>query len=154
MRLKNLRNLYLVIVIIGFVCLVSHCYHSGKERTIKREMVLFNDLLLEGEVIGIKTSRNHSFGILILKLETINTGKFVDTLLKGCLYPYKIKDRKAELYVGIPAGIQKGDKVIVDSNKKMTFYKYIKEGKHYKGDLGVVIDPSDIDYVKENTEFE
>lgn len=114
---------------------------------------MFNDLLLQGEVIEIKTSRNHSFGILLLELDSVNTGRFVDTLLKEGIYPYKVKARKAEVYVGIPAGIQKGDKVIVDSNKKMAFYHYIKEDKHYNGDLGVVIDPSDIDYVKENTSF-
>lgn len=148
-----MRYLYLLIVVIVFICLVSYCYHSGKERTIVRDEVMFNDLLLQGEVIEIKTSRNHSFGILLLELDSVNTGRFVDTLLKEGIYPYKVKARKAEVYVGIPAGIQKGDKVIVDSNKKMAFYHYIKEDKHYNGDIGVVIDPSDIDYVKENTSF-
>lgn len=143
----------MLIVVIVFICLVSYCYHSGKERTIVRDEVMFNDLLLQGEVIEIKTSRNHSFGILLLELDSVNTGRFVDTLLKEGIYPYKVKARKAEVYVGIPAGIQKGDKVIVDSNKKMAFYHYIKEDKHYNGDIGVVIDPSDIDYVKENTSF-
>ncbi|WP_316820403.1 hypothetical protein [Pedobacter gandavensis] len=148
-----MRYLYLVIVFIVFVCLVSYFYHSGKERTVVRDRVMFNDLLIQGEVIEIKTSRNHRFGILLLKLDSINTGRFVDTLLDEGIYPYKVKDRKAEVYVGIPAGIQKGDKVIVDSDKKMAFYHYIVEDKHYKCDLGIVIDPSDIDYIKENTAF-
>lgn len=148
-----MRYLYLVIVLIVFICLISYCHHSGKDRTIVRDEVMVNDLLLQGEVMDIKISRNHSFGILMLKLDSVNIGGFVDTLLKEGIYPYKVKDRKAEVYTGIPAGIQKGDKVIVDSDKKMAFYHYIKEDKHYKGDLGIVIDPSDMDYVKENTTF-
>lgn len=148
-----MRYLYLVIMFVVFVCLVSYCYHSGKDRTQIRDQVMLNNLLLQGEVLEVKTSRNHSFGILLLKLDSVNTGKFVDTSLREGIYPYKVKDGKAEVYAGIPAGIQKGDKVVVDSDKKMAFYHYTKEDKHYKGDLGIVIDPSDIDYVKENTEF-
>lgn len=114
---------------------------------------MFNDLFFQGEVLEIKSSRNHSFGILLLKLDSVNTGKFIDTLLKEGIYPYKVKGGKAEVYCGVPDGIQKGDRVVIDSGKKMAFYHYSNEAKTYKGDLSIVIDSEDIDYVKENTEF-
>lgn len=136
-----------------FVCLLSYCYRSGKEQTKIRDRVLLNKLRFQGEVLDVKTSGNHSFGILLLKLDYITIGEFSDTLLKNGIYPYKMKDGKAELYAGISTGIQKGDKVIVDSDKKKAFYYYIKDNKHCEGDFGVITNPFDIDYVKKNSAF-
>jgi hypothetical protein len=148
-----MRYIYLVVLVIVFVSLVAYCCHSGEKRLEIRDRVMLNGLFIKGKVLAVKTSKNHSFGILLLKVDSLNTGKFADTILKEGIYPCKIAKGKAEIYVAISDGIQVGDEVIVDSDKKTASYHYIKENKHYEGYLGVVIDPYDIEYVKENTVF-
>ena len=114
---------------------------------------MLNKFSLQGEVLEIKTSGNHSFGILLLKINNVNIGNFKDTILNEGIFPYKVKDGNAEVYGGIPDGIQKWDKVIVHSDKKRIYYHYVIGNRTYEGYTGIIIDPYDILYVKENTLF-
>jgi hypothetical protein len=148
-----MKNLYLAVLFVVFVCLLSYCYNSGRKRTEIRDKIMLNDFLLRGEVFDIKESRNHNFGILLLKVRAVNIGCFVDTILKAGIFPYKIKGGKAEVYAGIPDGIQKGDEVSVDSDKKTVIYRYVKEDRGYEDYIGIIIDQVNIEYVKEQTTF-
>ncbi|QNK62557.1 hypothetical protein H7F33_18790 [Pedobacter sp. PAMC26386] len=100
-----------------------------------------------------KISGNHSFGVLLLKVDSVEKGKFIDTLLKQGIYPYKIRGGMAEVYTCVPYNIQKGTKVVVDSDKKTVFYHYIVENKDYKGNLLVVENPYDIEYANAHAIF-
>lgn len=148
-----MKYIYWVVLLAGFISLVAYCNHAAEKRMEIIDRVMQNDLVIRGKLVDTKTSSNHSFGILLLNVDSVKTGKFRDTMLEHGRYPYKIKDGKAEIYLHVPYGIQKGDQVIIDSDKKTAFYHYSRGNKVYTGDLGVVVDPYDIDYVKENTIF-
>lgn len=148
-----MKYLYLVILFIVFVSLLAYCYHSGEERMDKSNQVMSNNLMIKGRILDIKISGNHNFGILLLKVDSANIRKFVDTQLQGGIYPYKIKNGRAEIYLNVPDGLQNGDEAIVDSDKKTVFYHYKAENRHAESNLLVVDDPYNIEYVKENTVF-
>jgi len=69
------------------------------------------------------------------------------------IYPYKARYGKAEIYIS-SSSIQKGDQLILDSDKKEISYNNANKSRpSEKIGLKVIIDPFDIDFVKENTIF-
>lgn len=114
---------------------------------------MLNRLVIKGRVLNIKTSGNHNFGILLLEVDSINIADFVDTVLKEGIYPYKIKNDKAEVYLNVPDGLKEGDEAIVNSDKKTVVYYYKAENRRAESDIWVINDPYNIEYVKENTLF-
>jgi hypothetical protein len=135
---------------IVFIGIITCVYFFSKKTVEKQDIYLKNNLFIQGRVINIKESNNHSFGIILLALDSANVKEFHNTLDLG-VYPYKVKNGKAELYTFIPDGISEGDKVIVNSNSKEAVYYYVKSKQQFRGSIKVLSNSIDINYVKENT---
>jgi len=148
-----MKYLKWVVFLVLFISLMKYLYHSDKKKGKIEDKYMANGLFIKGEVLEVKKSKNHVFGILLLKVNSLNTGKFIDTPLNKSIYPYKIKNGEAEIYVPIPYGIQKGDKVIIDSDKKIAHYHFVSKNKQDEGNLEIVTEPHDLIYVKNNTTF-
>lgn len=146
-----MRYFYWLLFVVFLFFVLRDCSKSSKVRTEKRDSAMTNGLEFKGDVTAIHTSRNHSFGVISINIDRIDMGNFVDTALKGGIYPYKIKGGKAELYGIIPDGIQTGDSITVISSKKKAIYYYIVSKERYEGYIGVVVDPNDIEYAKNNS---
>jgi hypothetical protein len=113
-----LKVIFMLCITMGMVkCLQS----VMSKQAVLNNRILKNDLYFQGTVLRVKTSNNHNFGILLLQLDTANKSRFVDTLKEG-IYPYKIRNGLAEIYTNVADGIQKGDQIIIDSNKQKAYY--------------------------------
>lgn len=67
------------------------------------------------------------------------------------MFPYVITGTKAEVYTRIPNGIKVNDHVRIDSNKE-TIYYYDNLGKQKtEGDIYIVDEPEDIEFINYNT---
>lgn len=135
---------------IVFVGMIIYFKKTGTEEYVEKNKVLKNGVVFEGTVTDMKISRNHSFGILTLNLVNSNVKDFSKKLEEG-IYPYQIKEKKAEIYLPIFAERQIGDSVKLISDKEIIYYN----GKKSKdeGEVYVITNPTDIDFVKENTIF-
>jgi len=135
---------------IVFAGMVIYLKKTGTEEYAEKNKVLKNGVIFEGIVTDIKISRNHSFGILTLNIANSNVKNFSKKLEAG-IYPYQIKDKQAEIYLPIFTERQIGDSVKLISDKEIIYYN----GKKSKdeGEVYVITNPTDIDFVKENTMF-
>ncbi len=135
---------------IVFVGMVIYFKKTGTEEYAEKNKVLKNGVIFDGIVTDIKISRNHSFGILTLDIANSNVKNFSKKLKEG-IYPYQIKDKQAEIYLPIFTERQIGDSVKLISDKEIIYYN----GKKSKdeGEVYIITNPTDIDFVKENTMF-
>lgn len=137
-----------VIIFIVVIATYIGCFNDIDKE--KQDKLLNNNVFIRGEVASIKTSHNHAFGIILLKLDSTNIRQFVDTLRTG-IYPYKIKAGRAEVYTHVPDGILIGDKVTLTSNSKSLVYYYVKSKQRFEGTISVITYSDDVDYVKQNS---
>jgi hypothetical protein len=145
------KSIFLFFLFLIFTFLIRTCYISQKNAWQKTEKYLNNNFIIIGEVTDIKVSNNHCFGILSLKVDSVNLGSFTDTTMKEGIYPYKFKGNYAEVYFNIPGDAKKGDTIIVDSNKKTVFH-YLVNGAHkVYNNLTIIKNPTNIEYVRENS---
>ncbi|KMQ66547.1 hypothetical protein ACM46_03185 [Chryseobacterium angstadtii] len=139
-----------VILFIVFIGLVLYVTKTGAKEYADENSILKNGVVFEGTVIDIKRSNNHSFGILRINVIHSTVKEFSEQPKQG-IYPYRIKDKKAEIYLPIYVGRQIGDHVKLISDKQIIDYK----GKNTEdqGEVYIITDASDINFVKENTLF-
>lgn len=135
---------------IVFVGTIIYFKKTGTEEYAEKNKVLKNGVVFEGTITDIKISRNHSFGILTLNIVNSNVKDFSKKLEKG-IYPYQIKEEQAEIYLPIFAERQIGDSVKLISDKEIIYYK--GEKSKDEGEVYIITDPTDIDFVNENTIF-
>ncbi|MFY7816403.1 MAG: hypothetical protein ACOVRK_14575 [Chryseobacterium taeanense] len=145
-----MKYLRFIIMFIVFVGMVIYFKKTGTEEYAEKNKVLKNGVIFDGIVTDIKISRNHSFGILTLDIANSNVKNFSKKLKEG-IYPYQIKDKQAEIYLPIFTERQIGDSVKLISDKEIIYYN----GKKSKdeGEVYIITNPTDIDFVKENTMF-
>ncbi|MFP3507879.1 hypothetical protein, partial [Burkholderia sp. SIMBA_062] len=79
------------------------------------EKEMKNNVEFVGNIISFQKSSNHAFGIIRLKIIKKNIKNFDEILDKG-IYPYKIKDKIAELYCTVSVDRKVGETVKVVSN--------------------------------------
>ncbi|WP_300353286.1 hypothetical protein [Chryseobacterium sp.] len=145
-----MKYLRFIIMFIVFVGMVMYLKKTGTEEYVEKNKVLKNGVVLEGTITDIKISRNHSFGILTLSVNNSNVKDFSKKLKEG-IYPYRIKDKQAEIYLPIFAERQIGDSVKLISDKEIIYYKGVKTKD--EGEVYVITNSTDINFVKENTIF-
>jgi hypothetical protein len=137
----------LFIVFIGMVVFITR---TGAKEYTEENKVLKNGIVFEGTITDIKRSNNHSFGILTVNISNLTVKEFSKKLKYG-IYPYQIKDRKAEIYLPIFIERQVGDHVKLISNEQMIYYNSKKSEDN--GEVSIITNASDIDFVKENSIF-
>jgi len=137
-------------MLITFICVMAIVRYFNKRDTTRKDKMLENNIYFKGKVVNIKTSTNHSFGIILISLDSTNTKEF-NQPQKPNTFPYKIKNGQAELYTAVPDGISAGDIVIVNSNLQKEFYYYIKSKQSFEGALQMVGEGIDEDYINENS---
>lgn len=139
-----------VILCIVFIGLVLYVTTTGSKEGDEQNKVLKNGVTFEGYVTDIKKSNNHSFGILTVNVSGSTVKEFSKELKQG-IYPYQIRDKKAEIYLPIYIERQIGDHIQLISDRQIIYYK----GKNTKdeGEVYIITNPSDVDFVKENSMF-
>ena len=149
----KMKTLFIIILFIVWIILIKNClsYQDSKFHEIQNN--LNNNLKISGEIIDIKVSNNHCFGIMYLHVDSLYVGNFRDTILKEGIYPYKIKNNNAELYMSIPGESKIGEKVIIDSNKKTVFHTLLNGSMREYDDLSIITNPINIRYVAENSKL-
>lgn len=125
---------------------------NDAENAEKRDKVLNNNIEFKGYVIDLRTSNNHAFGIIQLKLTESSVNIFNDSLKNG-IYPYRIVGNIAEIYTTIPADIDYYDTISVKSKSHEINFEATKSHKKYTSELYVVEDSENIKYVKKKTLF-
>ncbi|OPB73655.1 hypothetical protein [Elizabethkingia ursingii] len=111
---------------------------------------LRNNVEFEGYVTGFEQSNNHAFGIIRLQLTKWNTQNFNREIKEG-IFPYRIEEGVAELYCTVSVERKKGDIVNLISNKQTIYYN--PQDSKEEGNIYIITDPVDINFVKKNTEF-
>ncbi|MCL1674235.1 hypothetical protein [Elizabethkingia meningoseptica] len=147
--MKYLRFIILFIIFIGVIVFLTK---KETKNSIERDKVLHNNVIFNGIVTDIKTSNNHNFGILVLSIYKSNIKESKSSLSKG-IYPYKIQGNSAEVYNYIPDGINKGDKVELNSNEKKCYYYYNKTKEKFEGNIKIITDPTDLNFINTHTIF-
>ncbi|WP_223608446.1 hypothetical protein [Chryseobacterium sp. OSA05B] len=71
--------------------------------------------------------------------------------MKQGIYPYQIRDKKAEIYLPIYIERQIGDHIQLVSDKQIIYYKGKKTED--KTEVYIITNPSDVNFVKENSTF-
>ncbi len=110
----------------------------GLKKAAESDRMLSNGIFIKGRITGVIESNNHAFGIISIDVDTANTRLFTDTL-KDAYFPYKVKGNKAELYVSIPDGVQKGDEVKIESDKQLATYHCQKNNRTDESDISLVL---------------
>jgi len=147
-----MKYLRFIIIFIVFVGMIIYLKKTGKEEYTEKNKVLENNVNFSGQVIDIKQSNNHAFGIISLQITQSSVKEFNDKLKNG-IYPYRIQGNIAELYTIIPDGIQEGDIVDLKSKEKNSHFYYVKTKQKSEGYIWVITEPLDIAFVKKNTIF-
>ncbi|MBL3549459.1 hypothetical protein [Chryseobacterium sp. KMC2] len=148
--LKNLKYLWYTIL-LGFFVVVIIYYNKSSDVVMKQSVdYLRNNIEFVGYVTGFEQSDNHAFGVIHLKLTKSNTQEF-NKIIKGGIYPYRIKGDIAELYCTVSVERKKGDIVKLIS-KEQTIY-YNPQNTKEEGSIFIITDPYNINFVKEHTVF-
>jgi hypothetical protein len=148
-----LRTTLKVIFMFCITFVMVKCLQSEtSNQAALNNRILKNDLSFRGTVLSVKKSNNHNFGILLLQLDTTNKSRFVDTLKAG-IFPYRLQNGLGEIYMHVADGVQKGDEIIIDSNKQKAYYYLKAERKHYEESISLINYSGDIQFVRNNTIF-
>lgn len=139
------------VILLAFLAVVIIYYNKSSDAEMKQSAeYLRNDVEFEGYVTGFEQSSNHAFGVIYLKLTKCNIQEFNKALKRG-IYPYRIKGDVAELYCTVSVERKKGDVVKLVSNKETIYYN--PQNSKEEGSIFIIIDPYNIDFVKEHTMF-
>lgn len=141
------------ILICVFIVLIVYSNKIEAENAEKRDSILNNDLQFKGYVVDFRTSNNHAFGLIRLKLTESSVVTFNDNLKKG-IYPYRINGDIAEIYTTISDGLDYNDTISVNSKSHEIEFKETKNHKKFVSELYVIEDFDNIKFVKEKTEFQ
>lgn len=148
-----MKNRFRIPLLLGLfiieVILVNKC---SAKAAVERDKVLNNNVEFKGYVIDFRASNNHAFGVIRLQLTESSVSVFNDTIKKG-IYPYRINGGIAELYTVIPADLDYDDTFNVKSNSHEYDFESKKGHQKYIGELHIIENSSNIDFVKEKTEF-
>lgn len=148
--LKYLKYLWYMILLEAFVAVIIY-YNKSSDAAMKQSAeYLHNNVEFEGYVTGFEQSNNHAFGVIHVKLTNTNTQEFNKSLKKS-IYPYRIKGDVAELYCTVSIERKKGDRVKIISNKQTIYYN--SQNSKEEGSISIIVDPYNIDFVKEHTMF-
>lgn len=145
-----MKYIRFIILIVIFVCIVVYFNKQSNVEQIESNNYLNNGIVFEGIVTGFKSSDNHAFGIIQLKITKSNV-KYFNKTLKNGIYPYRIKGVLAELYCTVSVERKLGDVVKVVSNESTIYYNPEKDTE--QGSIYTITDIYNIDFVKENTIF-
>ncbi|KUY30523.1 hypothetical protein ATB96_14930 [Elizabethkingia ursingii] len=145
--MKYLKYLILFSFFIGIII-----YYTKSSDIAMKESAeyLRNNVEFEGYVTGFEQSNNHAFGIIRLQLTKWNTQNFNREIKEG-IFPYRIEEGVAELYCTVSVERKKGDIVNLISNKQTIYYN--PQDSKEEGNIYIITDPVDINFVRKNTEF-
>lgn len=147
-----MKYLKYIILFVCFIFISLYIDRNGNEEFVRKNKVLNNNINFTGKVIQINESRNHSFGIISLKLSQSNVNYFNDKLKNGT-YPYRIQENTAEIYTIIPDGLNNGDVVRLNSSEQNAHYYNVKTKKKSEGYIWVITNSTDTEFIKENSIF-
>lgn len=141
------------ILICLFIVMIIYNNKIEAENTKKRDSVLNNEVQFKGYVVDFRTSNNHAFGLIRLKLAESSVDTFNDSLTTG-IYPYRINGDIAEIYTTISDGLDYNDTISVNSKSHEIEFKETKNHKKFVCELYVIEDFDNIKFVKKKTEFQ
>lgn len=145
-----MKYLRLIIIFVLFAGLVIFLTRTGAKEYAEKNKALKNGVTFEGVVTDIKRSNNHSFGILSVNISKSNVNDFSAKPEEG-IYPYQIRGTKAEIYLPVFIQRQVGDSVKLISDQGIVYYKGQKSTD--KGEVYIITEPEDINFVKQNSPF-
>lgn len=140
-----------IIILLVFLSIFFFFFFKiSKKELHENETLMNNNIVFEGVVTNTKVSGNHAFGIIELKLTKSSVEDFNKETNDG-IYPYKINGNIAEIYCTVSIERKKGDIVKVISNEETVYYNFEKTNE--VGDIYIVTDSNNIDFVKKNSIF-
>jgi len=145
--MKYLRFIIIFVLFAGLVILLTQ---TGAKEYAEKNKVLRNGVTFEGVVTDIKRSNNHSFGILSVNISKSNVNDFSAKPEEG-IYPYQIREKQAEIYLPVFVQREVGDSVKLISDQEIVYYKGQKSSD--KGEVYIITESEDIDFVKQNSSF-
>lgn len=123
------------------------------KKAAESDRMLSNGIFIKGRITGVIESNNHAFGIISIDVDTANTRLFIDTL-KDAYFPYKVKGNKAELYVSIPDGVQRGDEVKIESDKQLATYIHRRDNQTDQSNISLILkDGVNDEFVSEHSQL-
>ena len=140
---------YTPLVLLMFIVLTFLLFvKKWNKDKLESDTLLTNNIEFEGEIIDLKVSDNHLFGIIKLKVDNTNTKIFLSSDIN--IYPYRIKDSIAEVYNYISYDLRKGIRVKVNSNKRCVSF-YNNNTFMYDLDMWIITEKENVDFIKNNT---
>ncbi|WP_295220353.1 hypothetical protein [uncultured Chryseobacterium sp.] len=143
----------MIILLILFMVVLLFLGIISTDEGIKRDKILDNSVEFKGYVNDLRTSNNHRFGIIQLKLTESSVNMFNDSLQNG-IYPYKIIGDVAEIYTTLSADLDYNDTITLRSKSHEIEFESTKTHSKYISQLHVIEYSGNTDYVKEKTLFE
>lgn len=145
-----MKYLKYIIGLILFIGIIIFLNKTGSEEYAEKNKILKNGVVFEGVITGIQRSHNHSFGILSVNISQSNVNAFSAKPEQG-IYPYRIRGKQAEIYAPLFIQRQIGDHVKLISDEETVYYKGAESSD--KGEIYIITESGDIDFVKENSRF-
>ncbi|ODM52640.1 hypothetical protein [Elizabethkingia meningoseptica] len=149
MRIRYILILILI-TIIGFPFFVKYSSEAAEEQERYEAPFFNNHIIIKGVVDSLYDSGDHCFGIIYLKHFKSNVEEF-DPYQKN-VFPYAIQGNKCEIYSwACLHDIQKGDSVILDSDKR--YVKIIARDTTYNVEGSLRFIDGKVFEVKRNTKL-
>ncbi|RKS26192.1 hypothetical protein CLV94_1249 [Flavobacterium endophyticum] len=141
---------YSIVIIIVLLIIASIIQNKNSDKEKKVSHLMSNNIKFSGIITDLKISKNHTFGVITLKINETNDKKFNPIINEKYLFPYAIKDSVAEIYTTVSDILKRGDSVKVDSDNKEVVFSN-KNGILYLGQIYITSVKRDIEFVKENS---
>ena len=138
----------IVIIVVLIIVSILNKNDWRKDKAIS-DSLMSNNIRFSGVISDLKPSKNHTFGVITLKIKTTNT-QFFSPKRGTNLFPYAIKDSVAEIYTTVSYSLKKGDLVEVDSDSnEVTFSN--ADGILYTNQISILSEETNIEFVKKTS---
>jgi hypothetical protein len=122
-------------------------FKIGEKEGEINDKLLKNNIKIKGVIESIQISNNHCFAIFHVKNIETST-KIFNQKLNRKYFPYAIKNGKSEIYAHICNFENIGDTITLNSNEKIITIKHNSNGENSIGDIGIVSEEDDMNYIK------
>ncbi|WP_423735643.1 hypothetical protein [Chitinophaga caseinilytica] len=140
-----------LVSLILLACIAGVWLWSSLKEFRKNDDALNSKVKFSGEIVYIKVSGNHAYGVLGIKVASSNVPVFVDSI-SDAIFPFKIVNDYAEFYGTIILAVKEGQQVTLDTEKRLI---EIFDGEKLisRSDVAVSTEEANIRFVKTNTKF-
>ncbi|SEW53521.1 hypothetical protein [Chitinophaga arvensicola] len=146
------QNKFLIVIAAMLMITITSCNGNvGSPEYMQAKARILNHVKFSGEIVWLKASGNHDYGIIGIKVSSASINEFYDSI-KGAIFPYRLRGEYAEFYGYVPFKAKIGNKIILDSDKRMMDI-YDNDTLIIRTDVEVSFEERNMKFVRKNSKF-